>query len=79
MSESENKIVAQRFNEDVWGRGDEAALDELLAPDFVGLSFTQWYCRDRRCDETEVGASTAVRRTGCTSITICPTQRAEPR
>ena len=35
MSEAENKIVAQRFNEDVWGRGDEAALEELLAPNFV--------------------------------------------
>ena len=35
MSEAENKAVAVRFNEDVWGRGDEAALEELLAPDFV--------------------------------------------
>src|ERR687894_2557249 len=35
MSEAENKTVAVRFNEDVWGRGDEAALEELLAPDFV--------------------------------------------
>jgi ketosteroid isomerase-like protein len=35
MSEAENKAVALRFNEDVWGRGDEAALEELLAPDFV--------------------------------------------
>src|SRR3712207_5560192 len=34
MSE-ENKSIAERFNEDVWGRGDEAALEELLAPDFV--------------------------------------------
>ena len=31
----ENKTIAERFNEDVWGRGDEAALEELLAPDFV--------------------------------------------
>ena len=35
MSEAENKTIAQRFNEDVWGRGDEAALEKLLAPDFV--------------------------------------------
>jgi steroid delta-isomerase-like uncharacterized protein len=35
MSEAENKTVALRFNEEVWGRGDEAALEELLAPDFV--------------------------------------------
>jgi steroid delta-isomerase-like uncharacterized protein len=35
MSEAENKTIAQRFNEDVWGRGDEAALEELLDPDFV--------------------------------------------
>jgi steroid delta-isomerase-like uncharacterized protein len=35
MSEADNKTIAERFNEDVWGRGDEAALEELLAPDFV--------------------------------------------
>jgi steroid delta-isomerase-like uncharacterized protein len=35
MSEAENKTIARRFNEDVWGRGDEAALEELLVPDFV--------------------------------------------
>ena len=35
MSETENKTITERFNEDVWGRGDEAALEELLAPDFV--------------------------------------------
>ncbi len=35
MSEAENKTIARRFNEDVWGRGDEAALEELLAPDFI--------------------------------------------
>ncbi len=34
MPESE-KTIAQRFNEDVWGRGDEAALEELLDPDFI--------------------------------------------
>jgi steroid delta-isomerase-like uncharacterized protein len=35
MSEAQNKTIAKRFNEDVWGRGDEAALEELFAPDFV--------------------------------------------
>ena len=35
MSEAENKTIARRFNEDVWGRGDEAALEELLAADFI--------------------------------------------
>jgi steroid delta-isomerase-like uncharacterized protein len=35
MSEAENKTIAERFNEDVWGRGDEAALEELLDPTFV--------------------------------------------
>jgi steroid delta-isomerase-like uncharacterized protein len=35
VPEAENKTIAERFNEDVWGRGDEAALEELLAPDFV--------------------------------------------
>jgi steroid delta-isomerase-like uncharacterized protein len=35
MSEAENKTIAQRFNEDVWGRGDQAVLEELLDPDFV--------------------------------------------
>jgi len=39
MSEAENKTIAQRFNEDVWGRGDEAALEELLSPDFVDHDF----------------------------------------
>ncbi len=35
MSDAENKTIARRFNEDVWGRGDQAALEELFAPDFV--------------------------------------------
>jgi steroid delta-isomerase-like uncharacterized protein len=35
MSEPEYKSIAQRFNEDVWGRGDEAVLEELLDPGFV--------------------------------------------
>ena len=35
MPEEENKTIAQRFNDDVWDRGDEAALEELLDPNFV--------------------------------------------
>jgi predicted ester cyclase len=35
MSEAQNKTIAERFNDDVWGTGDEAALEELFAPDFV--------------------------------------------
>jgi predicted ester cyclase len=35
MSEAENKTIARRFNEEVWGRGDQAVLEELLDPDFV--------------------------------------------
>jgi steroid delta-isomerase-like uncharacterized protein len=35
MSEAQNKTIAERFNEDIWGTGDEAALEELFAPDFV--------------------------------------------
>ncbi len=35
MAEEENKIIARRFNEDVWGKGDEAALEELFAEDAV--------------------------------------------
>ena len=35
MSEEENKTIARRFNDEVWDRGDEAALDELFADDVV--------------------------------------------
>jgi len=35
MLEEENKTIARRFNDDVWDRGDEAALEELLDPNFV--------------------------------------------
>jgi steroid delta-isomerase-like uncharacterized protein len=35
MSDAETKTIARRFNEDVWGKGDQAALEELLDPDFV--------------------------------------------
>ncbi len=35
MAEEENKIIARRFNDEVWDGGDEAALEELLAEDVV--------------------------------------------
>jgi len=35
MAEVQNKTIARRFNEEVWGRGDQATLEELLDPDFV--------------------------------------------
>ncbi len=35
MTAEDNKAIARRFNGDVWGGGDESALEELLAPDFV--------------------------------------------
>ena len=35
MSEAENKTIAQRFNDEVWDKGDEAALVELFAEDVV--------------------------------------------
>ncbi len=35
MSVEENKAIARRSMEDVWGKGDLAAIDELYATDFV--------------------------------------------
>ena len=35
MAEAQNKTIARRFNEEVWGTGDQATLEELLDPDFV--------------------------------------------
>jgi steroid delta-isomerase-like uncharacterized protein len=35
MSVEENKTIARRFNDEVWDRGDEAALDELFAEDAI--------------------------------------------
>ena len=47
MSEADNKTIAERFNEDVWGRGDEAVLEELLDPDFVDHSAPPGLSPDR--------------------------------
>ena len=35
MAEEDNKIIARRFNDEVWDGGDEAALEELFAEDVV--------------------------------------------
>jgi steroid delta-isomerase-like uncharacterized protein len=35
MSAEENKALARRYIEDVWNKGDFAAEQEVLAPDFV--------------------------------------------
>ena len=37
MSIDENKAIARRWGDDIWGKGDLAAADDLLAPD---LTFT---------------------------------------
>ena len=38
MSLEKHKAIARRYQEEVWGKGDLALLDELLAPDFVDHS-----------------------------------------
>ena len=38
MSVEKNKALARRYQEEVWGKGDLALIDELLAPDFVDHS-----------------------------------------
>jgi len=35
MSIEGNKVLARRWNEEIWGKGSLAAIDELLAVDFV--------------------------------------------
>lgn len=35
MSAEENKAIARRWNEEVWGKGNLAVIDELAATDFV--------------------------------------------
>jgi steroid delta-isomerase-like uncharacterized protein len=35
MSTEENKAIARRWGEEVWGKGSQAAIDELFAPNFV--------------------------------------------
>ena len=38
MSLEKNKAIARRYQEEVWGKGKLALLDELLAPEFVDHS-----------------------------------------
>jgi predicted ester cyclase len=38
MSLEKNKAIARRYQEEVWGKGNFALLDELLAPDYVDHS-----------------------------------------
>ena len=35
MSTEENKTIARRWNEEVWGKGNLAVIDELFAANFV--------------------------------------------
>jgi predicted ester cyclase len=35
MSIEENKAIARRVNDEVWGNGNLAAVDELFSPDYV--------------------------------------------
>ena len=35
MSTEENKAIARRWGEEVWGKGSLAAVDELFAPNFA--------------------------------------------
>ena len=35
MSLDENKVLARRWNEEVWNKGNLAAIDELFTTDFV--------------------------------------------
>src|ERR1700690_2180446 len=35
MSEAQNKEVTRRFSAEVWGEGNAALADELIAPDLV--------------------------------------------
>ena len=35
MSIEQNKVIARRWSEELWGRGNLAVADEIIAPDYV--------------------------------------------
>ncbi len=35
MTAEENKVIARRYSEEIWGKGNMDAIDELVAPDYV--------------------------------------------
>ena len=35
MSSEQNKVIARRWSEELWGRGNLAVADEIIAPDYV--------------------------------------------
>jgi steroid delta-isomerase-like uncharacterized protein len=41
MSLEKNKALARRYQEEVWGQGNLALIDELLAPDFIDNSLPE--------------------------------------
>ncbi len=54
MSVEKKKALARRYQEEVWGKGELALLDELLAADFVDHSLPE------RMDSSFAGAKRAV-------------------
>ena len=34
MTLEENKAIARRYNEEIWGKGDLTVVDEIVSPDF---------------------------------------------
>jgi len=48
MSTEENKAIARRWNDEIWSKGNLAAIDELLAIDFVFNYHTAGAAPDRK-------------------------------
>lgn len=47
MSLEENKAIASRWNEEIWSKGNMAAVDELMATNFVWLNAPPGVASDR--------------------------------
>ena len=47
MSVEENKAIAQRITEEIWGKGDLALIDELFAPNYVDHNPLPGFAPDR--------------------------------